>query len=126
MFFEIQEYSISRFDAFCICLECSGERSGSSSYSSAYLALSDWLVELSLDLIKPKLLPANSTFSCLSAAGKFCRPTLHLPMEERFLFFKKQICKARIWDSDGGQLLKRLQKLVAISMEEIASLCDER
>jgi hypothetical protein len=95
----------------------------------AYSALCDWLIELSLDLIKPKVLPSSSSCSCLTATEKFCREAFlksNLPMEERFNYFKNQICKARIWDSNGGQLLQRLQKRVGQFMEEIALLCDER
>ena len=124
-YFRFQEYDAGQFDAFCICLEC---ESGGSGHSRSYLALCEWLVELSLELIRPKLPSSIQPDTCLSinTTGRSRAPRFHLRLEDRLHFFLKRLSKARIWDNDSGILFKRLQTKVESFMEDIAVLCDER
>ena len=120
---------MSMFDAFCIFLECSG--SSRNGLSPAYVALCEWILQLSLDLVKPKLPgvvrdPATSCF--MTSRGK--KPPRNLSnllhLEERFLYFMKRICKARIWNDCGGDLFRRFRNQAQGFMDDIAILCDER
>ena len=125
---------MTQFDAFCICLECSGGGlyTIANNYSSAappYIALGDWLLQLSLELIQPEL-PSpiwSSARSPLGTTGFDNSSTLpKLRIEERFHYFREKICKARIWDDCNGALFIRLTHESERCMEEIAVNCDRR
>ena len=122
-----QKYDISQFDAFCICLECS--KGSSINKVDPYSALCDWILQLSVDLIQPKL----PTFqiqpnSCIIPLTQFSKSTLQYPQDfdEKFRYFTKLVCKAKIWDNGDGALFKRLQARTKDLMESLAVLCDER
>ena len=123
----MQEYDTSQLDALCICLECGNSKSGDP--TRAYTALGDWLVSVSSELIRPKI-----QLSSLSGEGWTLHSdikdgdahTCKLVPEQRFPYFVKRICKARIWYDNDGVLFKRLQAKAAQYMDDVAELCHAR
>ena len=129
----LQEYDRSQFDAFCICLECGYANFDGT--ANAYVALSEWLLNLSIDLIRPSLLmpttsgAAGQPHSVLTREGNVDSTdglSCKIRPEERFSYFTKRLCRARIWNDHNGALFNRLQSKAACYMEGIAELCHAR
>ena len=101
----------------------------------AYEALCDWLLNISLQLIRPKLqtlspLCADENKEHTSTGkrefGNQDDQNRNLRPEERFPYFTKRICRARIWGDRNGLLFKRLQGSATDYMDDIAELCHAR
>ena len=74
-----QEYDGAQFDALCICLECeAGPRQ----------KLCDWLLELSIYLVRPDVLPHDESIVSSSFSGS------HLLSKERFTYFVDRVAQA--------------------------------
>ena len=127
----LQEYDTSQFDALCLCLECGTAESVGP--TTAYATLCDWLLDLSLDLIRPTLptFPTSGVKTQLSTQDSEreiggTQSGCKLRLEERFPYFTRRVCKARIWSDKEGALFSRLQDKAARYMEEISELCHTR
>jgi hypothetical protein len=118
-----RDFEVNQFDAFCLCVECGGSMDDDGP-DSAYAAVLDWLLEVSTELIRPEMPVVNSKAvgDGGTRPGNGCR----LRVEERFPYFTSKVCKARIWEDDGGLLFERLRVVARNLMDEIALLCDER
>ena len=128
-----QDYDCSQFDAFCLCLEI-GSGPGNNQ-SHAYGTLCNWLLELTVKLIRPDLpaasaadvsfvqaQPAKAGKVLADGTGSSCR----LAVEQRFPYFMSRVRRARIWSDNDGALFQRLHVAAADCMEEIAALCHQR
>ena len=99
--------------------------------TKAYLAVCEWLLNRSFELIRPDLANYTLALPVLMQGGmeKFRISEglgCNLRPEERFPFFTKRVCRARIWNDRDGELFKRLQSKAADYMDDIAELCHAR
>mmetsp|Transcript_4921 Transcript_4921/g.10911 ORF Transcript_4921/g.10911 Transcript_4921/m.10911 type:complete len:912 (+) Transcript_4921:5124-7859(+) len=119
-----QDFDIHQFDAFCICLQCSsgGDENTANSVPPAYYALCDWLLEICRTLIKPALEDLGEA----EGKGSITNNKCDLSNEERFPYFLKRVCKARVWTDMGGNLFQRLRQIAQEQMNIISQLCNER
>jgi hypothetical protein len=102
-----QDFDVYQFDAFCICLRCSKSNNDSAENSSLppeYYALCDWLLDICRALIRPDIGGAGS-------GSSFNDIECSLPNEERFPYFQKRVCRARVWSDMGGSLFQRLRQV---------------
>ena len=123
----MQEYDTSLFDALCLCVECG--KAGLNGKTSEYKALCDWLLNLSLNLIRPRLpssQPSSSEKNPNLVSLQEDDDPCPLRPEERFPYFTKRVCRARIWGDYRGELFKRLQGKAVDYMADIAELCNAR
>jgi hypothetical protein len=124
----VQEYDASQFDGLCLCLENEvNQLNAGKQLDSEFKRLCEWLLDLSLELIRPEELsgtagPGNQASAACSDSMHRCR----LRVEERFPYFVKRIAKARIWIDSNGILFEKLQKAVEKFMLDTAVLCDKR
>ena len=127
------DFDVAKFDALCVCLEYSGlndahPTSTSKTFSreppgpsTCLAAIHLWLLEISKKLIEPILPQIGPAFGePLKVVPIPLRP------EERFLYLKNRVCRARIWSEYGGALFERLKAAALEYMEDIARLCNER
>ena len=111
-----QDFDVYQFDGFCLSFE--GERGSSESRMGSgekhqYELLGDWLLELSSALIRPEVCigeghggeSGNKYPGVLSSVPVVCT----LPIEKRFPYFIRHVCRARIWQDESGALFHRLQ-----------------
>ncbi len=120
----LQDFDVSQFDGFCLSLE--GERSFGSGGNEVveaetpYELLCIWLLELSASLIQPDVSEHchsggesggsghdgnQSGTDARRSAGIQCS----LAVEQRFPYFVKRVCRARIWMDDHGALFRRMK-----------------
>jgi hypothetical protein len=102
-----QDFDIHQFDAFCICLRCSrgiGDENAENSAPPEYYALCDWLLDICRALVRPDLGGAGD-------GGSFANSDCVLPTDERFPYFQKRVCRARVWSDMGGSLFQRLRQI---------------
>ena len=111
-----QEFDVQQFDAFCICLQY-GTRDIKSSETStratpAYNALCNWLLDISKTLIKPVMSSQEES------GGKvgFINGSCNLSFEQRFAYFQRRVCRARVWSDMGGSLFDRLKMVAKVSV----------
>ncbi len=71
-------YDEAQFDALCICLALE---------AGPFERLCDWLVDLSILLIRPAALQPDAAAICASAS-------LRLPPEDRFEYFVNRVAQA--------------------------------
>jgi hypothetical protein len=104
-----QDFDLHQFDAFCICLRCSkgGDENSENSAPPEYYALCDWLLDICRDLIKPAIEGHEDPESDSTIVASKC----NLPNEERFPYFQKRVCRARVWSDMGGGLFQRLRQV---------------
>jgi hypothetical protein len=93
---------------------------------SAYPAVLDWLLEVTAELIRPEMPVLNSRSVEAGNKLRLLANGCRLRVEDRFTYFKRKVCKVRIWQDDGGLLFKRLQNVAGDLMKDIARLCDDR
>ncbi len=108
-----QDFDIHQFDAFCIFLRCSrGDNEGSErSATPEYDALCNWLLVVCKALISPALTRIGEA----GGDNSFIDSECNLPNDERFSYFEKRLCKARIWSDMGGSLFQRLRQIAQVS-----------
>ncbi len=123
-----QEYDCTQFDGLCLCLESEvNHLNAVKQVDSEFKRLCDWLLDLSLELIRPEAL--SSTAGPANQALTTCSDSIHrcqLRVEERFPYFVKRVAQARIWIDCDGILFEKLQKAVETFMLDTAVLCDRR
>ncbi len=117
------DFDIHKFDAFCLCLQCSGANTsmcdgdGDDFLPAAYRALRSWLLDISQQLIQPTI-PAAKATGKDTPLSKEVKPELKkcctLPEELRFPYFLKLVSKCRIWSEFGGRLFKELKKYAQV------------
>jgi hypothetical protein len=110
----LQDFDIHQFDAFCICLRCSrvGDEIAENSAPPEYHALCDWLLDICRTLIRPELADSGEA----GVNNTFGISNCNLPKEERFPYFQKRVCKARVWSDMGGSLFQRLRQVAQASV----------
>jgi hypothetical protein len=103
-----QDFDIHQLDAFCICLRCSRGENENLEHSAppVYYALCDWLLEICKALIRPALEGLSGSECNTSSVHLEC----NLPVDERFPYFQKRVCRARLWSDMGGLLFQRLRQ----------------
>jgi hypothetical protein len=116
------DFDIHKFDAFCLCLQCSGAnnyRMGDAldDYPAVYRALCTWLLDISQQLIRPTISAVNLKGTEIQLSPEFLpEPKIccSLSDELRFPYFLKMVSKCRIWSESGGVLFKELKKLAQV------------
>jgi hypothetical protein len=115
-----QDFDVPLFDAFCLSLE--GEKTENEIImgrnDDKYLAVAEWLLEISADLIKPD--DEEAGFTGTDADIAKCPPAA-----VRFRFFVHKVSRAKIW-TEVDFLFPRLQRRANDFMNEIARQCDSR
>ena len=129
-----QEYDVSQFDAFCLCLEIGKGPSDDS--LEAYDVLCKWLLDLSIELIRPDFSDLRLEENCtaVSHPGQDMKSDelpdnvneCNLAVEKRFRFFLNWVRRARIWSNNDGVLFQMLQNAASDLMDDVAILCDQR
>jgi hypothetical protein len=104
-----QQFDIHQFDAFCICLRCTSSSDNEDSAPPEYYALCDWLLDICRTLISPALPRFDDEES-----STFVNVECDLAREERFPFFQRLICRARIWSDFSGSLFQRLRQVAQV------------
>ena len=111
--------------------------------SKQYVALCDWLLDVCRLLIEPEILQhRNGSTSYGIAVGYFndgydnstdinelgaeARDNKAEAARAKFLFFRRRVCRARIWLENRRRLWYRLKKLALDYMNEIAPVCNSR
>jgi hypothetical protein len=111
-----QEFDVQQFDAFCICLQYGTGDIKSSETSAratpAYSALCNWLLDISKTLIKPVMSSRKESGGNISFIDRNC----NLSFEERFAYFQRRVCRARVWSDMGGSLFDRLKMVAKVSV----------
>jgi hypothetical protein len=111
------DFDIHKFDAFCLCLQCSGAMGDADDYPAPYRALCSWLLDVSKQLIQPTIPALNLNGTELKLQSEF-QPELKmccsLPDELRFPYFLRLVSKCRIWSDSGGVLFMELKKLAQV------------
>jgi hypothetical protein len=80
---------------------------------------------VSAELIQPDI-PILNTRAAGAGRLQSTPTSCNLRLEDRFTYFKSKVCKARIWEDDGGLLFKRLRDVACKFMADISRLCDDR
>ncbi len=108
------DFDIHKFDAFCLCLQCSGVsnyRMGDDvdDCPAPYRALCSWMLDVTEELIRPTIpaLKMKGTAELQPELNMCCS----LSDEQRFPYFLKLVSKCRIWTESGGALFKELKIL---------------
>ena len=113
-----QDFDIHQFDAFCLCLRCSrGSYDDGDSAPSEYFALCDWLLDICSVLIRP--VQQSLSYSETQGSGSFIDSNCKLAQGERFLYFQKRVCRARVWSDMGGSLFQRLKKVAQACVSNV-------
>ncbi len=109
-----QDFDLHQFDAFCICLRCGtrDDESPENSATPAYSAMCDWLLDISKTLIKPDVSSHGDSAGKVSFVESKC----NLAYEERFSYFQRRVCRARVWSDMGGILFQRLKKIAQVCL----------
>ena len=105
-----QDFDLQLFNSFCLSLEGESLAGG----KDRHRALSEWLLEKAVALIRPDLILEGSVDQKMTTS-----------YSERFRYFVDRVSKARIWAEDL-ELFSRLQSRAQDFMDEMASLCDLR
>ena len=105
-----QDFDLQLFNSFCLSLEGESLAGG----KDRHRALSEWLLEKAVALIRPDLILEGSVNQKMTTS-----------YSERFRYFVDRVSKARIWAEDL-ELFSRLQSRAQDFMDEMASLCDLR
>ena len=127
-----RDFDVHQFDAFCLYVETGNSVGGGFGFSfsakafernnRAYSAVCGWLLDIATQLIRPEL-PADVQGATTPPPAAAACP---LRVEDRFSYLTRKVCRARIWDDEGGALFERLQCAATSFMLDIGRLCDER
>ena len=122
----LMDFDVNQFDAFCLCLECEASNrvddgKKSAAAETAYSAICDWLLDVSIDLLKPDVLEEGGS---LDMQQSILHSRLH--QDHRFAYFCRKVSKARIWADNRNSLFERLKQTVQMFMRDMAQLCHGR
>jgi hypothetical protein len=106
----LQDFEVQHFDALSTCLE---------GHSKQKEALSTWVLNIAIFLIRPNILINSSGEGLGGGLG-------NLTLNERFDFFLRKVSKCNIWTYSGGGLFVQLKSMARELMDEVATLCDLR
>ena len=121
------DFEISKFDALCLCLELACPSAGMAQSGflgtqqgslSPYSAVCDWLLDISKELIKPRIYHKEE--------DEMKSLKCNLRTEERFPYLKHKVCRVRLWSENGSILFDKLKAAVQLYMDDIARLCEDR
>ena len=118
----LQDFDVQQFDAFCLCLEYDSlDTLGTQGSRTAYEALCEWILDICNVLIQPDLRGYEGTLPLIAK-----HDSCPLPADQRFPYFKKKICRARIWSDNQNALFLKLKATAKDHMNTVAALCNER
>jgi hypothetical protein len=109
------DFDVHKFDAFCLCLQCSGANNFSmggdiDDCPTPYRALCSWMLDVTQQLIRPSLPNLHPRPELQPELIMCCA----LPDELRFPYFLRLVSKCRIWTESGGALFKELKLLAQV------------
>ena len=117
------DYSLDEFDSLCTLLK---PKSDNFVPSEQWNALNEWVLNKSLDLIRPKIIKSRAmTTSFFDSLAEYVDEGRDIDAE-RFAYFLGTLSKARVWVESDESLFHTLKGHVKTSLDEIAKLCNLR